>query len=68
MLQPRQAHRHLALAATLLALFATSLPAFDLTPDPEPFRREDEIRGRDIRYNSISFMHRFSNPREQRKG
>jgi len=28
--------------------------------DPEPFRREDAIRGRDIEYNQESFLHRFS--------
>ncbi len=29
-------------------------------PDPEPFRREDAIRGREHSYDDVTFLHRFT--------
>lgn len=51
-------------AATVFVL-ALLLPTFAeaqriLTPDPEPFRRGDEIDGRDVEYEEETFLHRFS--------
>ncbi|MEM7165169.1 MAG: hypothetical protein AAF581_06865 [Planctomycetota bacterium] len=44
--------------AALLAL--TVWPGLANAQDPEPFRRDDEVAGRDFQYNELSFLHRFS--------
>ncbi len=48
-----------AVAVCLFALSRAAV-AFDLSPDPEPFRRDDEIAWRDYPYNSVAFLQRFS--------
>ena len=49
----------------LLLLLAASVQAQSLLrpmgyADPRPFRMDDAIAGRDIHYNDVSFLHRFS--------
>ena len=53
------------LALALAPLILAGLPGlveaqFFGTPEPEPFRGEDEIDGRDFDYNEESFLHRFT--------
>ncbi len=60
----RRAERPLvnAVRAVLFCLLFFSRPvgAFDLSPEPDPFRGDDQVPGRDFTYNDVSFLQRLS--------
>ena len=61
---PRPGSTPLVALAVLLAVVILPTRAADGqrigTPEPEPFRLDGEIDGRDFEYNEESFLHRFS--------
>ncbi|MGE3165967.1 MAG: hypothetical protein AB7O52_13765 [Planctomycetota bacterium] len=46
-------------AATLFWLLAAT-PSAVLAQEPQPFRRDDEIDGRDFDYSDVTFLHHFT--------
>jgi hypothetical protein len=58
---------HYIVAMGWVALTSATLAASGWSQDPEPFRREDEIAGRDMVYRKNVFMHWFTyRPRLER--
>lgn len=56
----RRAHRKCIFGIILACTMAGRAPAGANTADPRPFRRDQEIAGRDFDYNDVSFLHRFT--------
>jgi len=44
----------------ILSLAGLFVQGSALAQDPEPFRRDDELTGRDFEYNEMTFLHHFS--------